>query len=105
MTDVIKDVFEDVLGYVNRLFTSYRADLLTLIHQPTPLKFTFNITADTNGIIGGGFANPNPVLLWQSSMAHETWINRITITSPSGTPKAPLTTGQLMCTAGSGEPI
>jgi len=101
----LTDLLATGIGKIADMFQAYQRNMALLIRQPSPLKITVNLTADANGLIGGGFANPNPVLVYEPSMAHEVWINRIAITSPSGQPKTPLTTGQLMIQDGMGTPI
>jgi hypothetical protein len=101
MTDIIKDAVNAIGG----LLTKHHKELLTKFDVPTPQKITANLQADATGVIGGGFANPSPVTIWQCPMSQEAAVHRIAITSPSGTPKTPLTTGQVMLVGGSGELI
>lgn len=98
MTDVIKEIANSITG----LLTRNHKELLRRFDVPTPQKITFNITADGTGTIGGGFAAPSPVIIWQCPMSQEAWLHRIAVSSPQGTPKTPLTTGQVMLVDGSG---
>jgi len=103
--NIFQQVLQDFIGLLGRFIKQSNRDLITVLRQPTPIKIVRSLQADASGTIGGGLANPTPVDVWMCPVSHEAWINRITITSPSGQPKTPLTTGQVMCTAGSGEPI
>ena len=75
------------------------------MRQPTPIKITKTVTADSTGSIGGGYNGQYPVVLYSISEAHEAWINRIAVSSPTGTPKTPITTGQCLLAGSMGEPI
>jgi hypothetical protein len=87
---------EGFFASLKRLFTGHQRSLITILRQPSPIKITEFVTANSSGTIGGGFTTPNPVLLWQCPMSHEAWINRFTITSPQYSPANALTTGEAM---------
>lgn len=101
----MSDLIKDAVNYLGGMLYKNNKDLLNFLRVPTPVKVTYNLVADANGNIGGGFANPNPVLIYQCPMSHEGWVHRLAVTSPSGQPKSPLTTGQLILISGAGDPL
>lgn len=98
MTDVLSDVFKDAINGIGNFIHRSNRELLTVLRQPTPITISAFFTADATGTIGGGLTNPNPVTIWTCPLSHEAWLNRIAITSPTGQPKTPITTGQALCT-------
>lgn len=101
ISDFIRGVANNITGFL----AGQQRELIRYLRVPTPQKVTFVVQADGTGTIGGGFANPTPIFIYQCPVSQEAWIHRISVTSPSGTPKAPLTTGQLMAISGAGEPL
>lgn len=98
MTDLIKDAVNAIGGLLHR----NHQELLKKFDVPTPQKVSFVVTADASGNIGGGMINPSPVIIWQCPMSQESWIHRLAVSSPSATPKTPLTTGEAVLVDGSG---
>lgn len=93
MTD-LPDFVKQAVNLIGGILTKNHRELLNKFDIPTPIKIAFNVQADGSGNIGGGFAAPNPVTIWQCPVSEEAWLHRVCISSPSGTPKTPLTTGQ-----------
>lgn len=110
MTDMKSDIgggLMDLWTGIRQALFQTNKELITVLRQPTPIKITKTLTADGNGVIGGGILTPASAIdIFQCPSSHEAWINRISITSPTGTPKTPLITGQVVCFGSTaGEPI
>src|SRR6516165_341914 len=66
-------------------------ELLTLLKGNTPIKITNSFTVPASGILGGGVSTPDlSQIIWTAPMGSESWLNRITITSPQHGPGSPL---------------
>lgn len=100
-----KSIWTEAFNALTGLLRSNHRELIRQFEIPSPQKVTFNVTADGTGTFGGGFAAPSPIFIWQCPMGQEAWIHRLAITSPQGSPKAPLTTGQAMFVSGAGETL
>jgi len=110
MTDVdqgniLTDIFNDAIEKIVKLFTEYQRDVVLLVRRPTPLKITTQVQASAAGVIGGGFANPDPITIYQVPVSHEAWVHRISVSVPANPPGTPLTTGQALIRTSLGEPI
>lgn len=90
----MSDIIKEAVNAIGSLLTRHNKELITVMRQPTPIKVTFNVTADANGIIGGGLSQPQPVTMYQCPMSQEAWINRFAVTAAGHTPGNPLNTGQ-----------
>jgi len=95
----ISDIIQDLFQGVTTLFTGHHRELINTLRVPTPVKVSNVQIADASGVIGGGLSGGGGVPqshIYRCPMSHEAWLHRITITSPGASPKAPLTTGQVM---------
>jgi len=97
-SNIVLDVIRDVIAGIGDLFTKGQHDLITILRQPTPIKYTRVITADAAGNIGGGLNAGNIVDVYRCPVSAEGWINRIAITAAGYGPKTPLTQGQAYLT-------
>ena len=97
--NVLTQLLSDVIAKLGQFIRRSNQDLITVLRQPTPQKVTKVLTADGSGNI--------PLTdIYTCPVSHEGWVNRIAITSPGGSPKTPLTTGEVIGTGStSGELI
>lgn len=101
MSDVVTYI-KDALHVLN----IWKHELIATLRVPTPIKIVHVVTTLPDGCIGSGLDDPsNPDTLWECSMAHEAWLHRIVLTSPSYSPASPLDSGQIMLMGSTGQII
>lgn len=82
---------QEVVQAVSNFIAPSNKELISLLRVPTPVK-TFKVfTIPASGNLGGSVAMPDmSQILWTSPMSAESWLHRITITSPEHGPASPI---------------
>lgn len=98
---------QQVVQAISNLILPTNHELITLLRTPTPVKINRVFTISAAGTLGGSVAQPDlSQIIWTSPMSAESWLNRITITSPEHGPASPIVApAELVLMGSSGEII
>lgn len=82
---------QEVIQAISNLILPSNKELISLLRVPTPIK-TFKVfQISAAGSLGGSISAPDlSQIVWTSPMSAESWLHRITITSPEHGPSSPI---------------
>jgi hypothetical protein len=98
--------FDQMVEAVKNLIFHSNKELITWLRAPTPIKITRVFTVSANGTLGGSVAIPDlSQIIYTSPMGSESWLHRITITSPDHGPATPILAPAQLALVSSNGPI
>jgi hypothetical protein len=98
--------FQQMVEAVKNLIIPTHKELITWLRAPTPIKITRVFTVSANGTLGGSVALPDlSQIIYTSPMGSESWLHRITITSPDHGPATPILSPAQLVLVSSNGPI
>jgi hypothetical protein len=98
---------QQVIQAISNLILPSNKELISLLRTPTPVKISRVFTISAAGNLGGSLAAPDlSQIVWTSPMSSESWLHRITITSPEHGPASPIITpAQLVLMTSQGQTV
>lgn len=101
-----RSFLDEVIQAVKNLLFHSNKELITWLRAPTPIKITRVFTVSSTGTLGGSVAIPDlSQIIYTSPMGSESWIHRITITSPDHGPATPILAPAQLALVSSNGPI
>jgi hypothetical protein len=100
-------LLQEAIQAISNLILPTNKELITLLRTPTPVKISRIFSISATGTLGGSAALPDlSQIIWTSPMGSESWLHRITITSPEHGPSSPIISpAELVLMGSSGEVI
>lgn len=84
-------VLQQVVQAITNLIVPVNKELVTILRTPTPVKISKMFAITASGNLGGSVASPDlSQIVWTSPISAESWLHRITITSPEHGPASPI---------------
>lgn len=100
------NALQQAIEAIKNLILPNQDELLTWLRVTTPIKITKVFTINNSGTLGGSVANPDlSQIIYTSPMGSESWLHRITISSPEHGPSAPIISPAQLVLVSSNGPI
>jgi hypothetical protein len=85
------NALQQAIQAIHNLIAPTQRELITLLRAPSPIKVVKLFTISAAGTLGGSLANPDmSQIVYTSPVSAESWLHRITISSPEHGPATPI---------------